>query len=328
MPVREDGVSRKVRAGSVALVAFGGNAFSVDGRSYQVQQQRQAAASMCRQLVSVIERGYDLVITHGNGPQVGNLMIQQDMTENAVPPMPLDVLVAQTEGSLGYILQDELLNALRQHNIGKYVVTMITQVRVDRDDPAFKNPSKPVGPVYSAEEARRLQDGNPEWRMVDDAGRGYRRIVPSPAPQRIIQGDMIRSLVYAGNVVIAAGGGGIPIIKDEQGRYVGVEAVIDKDRTSAMLASDIKADLLVILTGVDRAYLNYGTAQQEGISNLTYSAAKQLMAEGHFPPGSMGPKVEAALQYLENGGRKAVITDAAHLPEALDGKQGTHIVWI
>ncbi len=317
----------KVRAGSVALVAFGGNAFSLKGDDYTIENERAAANRMCEKLLAVIEKGYDLVITHGNGPQVGTLMRQRDLTMAELPPMPLDVLVAQTEGSLGYILQDELLNHLRRHKTGKYVVTMITQVRVDRDDPAFGKPTKPVGPFYTKPEADRLLSENPEWKMVEDSGRGYRRIVPSPMPKRIIQSDMIRSLVYSGNVVIAAGGGGIPIIKDDDGRYVGVEAVIDKDLTSALLANDIKADLLIILTGVDKAYLNFGKPDQEPLINITYSLAKQYMNEGHFPPGSMKPKIEAALHYLENGGRRAIITNAESLEEALESRNGTHIVW-
>jgi carbamate kinase len=318
----------KVQEGSVALVAFGGNAFTIEGDNYTVENQRAAANAMCEKLLAIIEKGYDLVITHGNGPQVGNLMLQRDLTNDKVPPMPLDILVAQTEGSLGYILQDELLNHLRQHRTGKYVVTMITQVRVDRNDPAFQNLTKPVGPFYSAAEAGQLQTDNPGWQMVEDAGRGYRRIVPSPKPKRIIQSNMIRSLVYSGNVVIAAGGGGIPIIKDENNRYVGVEAVIDKDLTSAMLANDIKADLLIILTGVDKVYLNFGREDQEGLSHLNYSQAKQYLNEGYFPPGSMGPKIESALQYLENGGRRAIITNAENLEAALSGKTGTHLVWM
>lgn len=318
----------KVKEGSIALLAFGGNAFTIEGDSYTIENERAAANSMCEELIKVIEKGYDLVITHGNGPQVGNLMLQRDLICGEVPPMPLDVLVAQTEGSLGYILQDELLNHLRKRRIGKYVVTMITQVRVDKEDPAFQNPTKPVGPFYSREKADKLIGENPDWKMVEDAGRGYRRIVPSPKPKKIIQSNMIRSLVYSGNVVIAAGGGGIPIIKDENKRYVGVEAVIDKDLSSAMLANDVKADLLIILTGVDKVYLNYGTKDQEGLNHLTYSQAKEYLTEGHFPAGSMGPKVESALKYLENGGRRAIITSADSLEEALDGKNGTHIVWM
>ena len=320
-------MNNRVKDGSVALVAFGGNAFTINQDSYTIDNQRAAASFMCSKLLAVIEKGYDLIVTHGNGPQVGNLMLQRDLTGDTVPPMPLDVLVAQTEGSLGYILQDELLNKLRSHRTGKYVVTMITQVLVDRDDPAFANPTKPVGPFYSQEEADEIRRHNPDWQVMEDAGRGYRRIVPSPKPRRIIQSNMIRSLVYSGNVVIAAGGGGIPIVKDESDRYIGIDAVIDKDRTSAMLASDVKADLLIILTGVDKVYLNFGGKDQEGLTHLTYAQAKQYLADGHFPPGSMGPKITAALEYLENGGRRALITNAESLDEALCGRNGTQVVW-
>ncbi len=316
----------KVRKGSVALIAFGGNAFTAD-QSYTIADERQAANRMCERLLAVIESGYDLVITHGNGPQVGNLLIQRDMTRQVVPAMPLDVLVAQTEGSLGYILQEEILNLLREHRTGKYVVTMITQVLVNSDDPAFGNPTKPVGPFYSKEDAERIQAENPDWVMIEDAGRGYRRVVPSPIPKRVLQSDMIRSLVYGGNVIIAGGGGGIPIVKNANGKYAGVEAVVDKDLTSAMLANDVKADILVLLTGVDKVYLHFGSAEQTGLSHLTYSQAKQYLRDGHFPEGSMGPKITAALDYLENGGRKVIITNAEHLDAALDGTNGTHMVW-
>ena len=282
---------------------------------------------MCGTLLGIVERGYDLVISHGNGPQVGELLIQRDMTRGAIPEMPLDVLVAQTEGSLGYLLQQELLNHLRAHRAGKYVVTLITQVLVDKDDPAFLNPTKPVGPFYTKEQSDRLRREHPGWKMVEQVGRGYRRVVPSPEPKRIIQSHMIRALVYAGNVVIALGGGGIPMIKDEDDRYVGIEGVIDKDLSSAALATDIKADLLIILTGVDKVYLNYGKPDQEPLSVVPCSRAKEYLREGHFPPGSMGPKISAVLRYLESGGRRAIITNAASLEKALDGKDGTHIVW-
>ena len=319
-------MTTKVKEGSVALVAFGGNAFTVDG-SYAIEDAREAANRMCAKLLVVIEKGYDLIVTHGNGPQVGNLLIQRDMTSDSVPAMPLDVLVAQTEGALGYILQEELLNHLRMHRTGKYVVTMITQVLVNSKDPAFNNPTKPVGPFYSEEDIEQIQSENPEWVMVEDAGRGYRRVVPSPIPERVLQSHMIRSLVYSGSVVIAGGGGGIPVVKDDKGKYSGVEAVVDKDLTSATLSNDVKADVFILLTGVDKVYLNFGSKEQEGLSNLTYSQAKQFLRDGHFPPGSMGPKISAALQYLENGGRKVIITNAESLEDALKGKNGTHIVW-
>lgn len=326
--VLQNNVGDKTQAkeGSVALVAFGGNAFMKTGHEGSIEEQREAANQMCRRLLAIIERGYELVITHGNGPQVGNLLIQTEMTKHKIPQMPLDVLVAQTEGSLGYILQQELLNYLRAHRAGKYVVTMITQVLVDRDDPAFGEPTKPVGPFYTQEESDQIVLEHPDWKMVEDAGRGYRRVVPSPKPKRIIQSHMIRALVYAGNVVIALGGGGVPMIKAQDEKYIGTEAVIDKDLSSALLATDIKADLFIILTGIDKVYLNFGKENQQPLKNLTYSRARQYLQEGHFPVGNMGPKVSAALHYLENGGHKAIITDAANLEDALEGKNGTHIV--
>ena len=323
----EEKSKTQIKDGSIALIAFGGNALITEQDKGNIEQQRHAASNMCSNLLMIVEKGYDLVITHGNGPQVGNLLIQRDMTKNEIPEMPLDVLVAQTEGSLGYILQQELLNHLRAHRTGKYVVTMITQVLVDSDDPAFSNPTKPVGPFYTKKKSEQMVLEHPEWKMTADAGRGYRRVVPSPLPKRIIQSHMIRALVYAGNVVIAAGGGGIPMIKDNDDKYIGIEAVIDKDLTSALLANNIKADLFVVLTGVDKVYLNYGKEDAQPLDTLTCSQARQYLQQGHFPPGSMGPKITAALNYLENGGRKAIITNAQSLENALDGKDGTHIVW-
>jgi len=308
-------------------VAFGGNALIKKGRKGTIEDQRGAADEMCANLLTIVERGYDLVVSHGNGPQVGELLIQRDMTRGTLPEMPLDVLVAQTEGSLGYILQQELLNHLRAHRAGKYVVTLITQVLVDENDPAFQKPTKPVGPFYAKEESDRMLLEHPDWKMVEQVGRGYRRVVPSPEPKRVIQSHMIRALVYAGNVVIALGGGGIPMIKDASGRYVGIEGVIDKDLSSAVLATDIKADLFIILTGVDKIYLNYGRENQQPLSKLTCNEARKYLQQGHFPPGSMGPKVSAVLRYLESGGRRAIITNAANLEAALDGREGTHIVW-
>jgi carbamate kinase len=315
-----------VKEGSVAIVAFGGNVLTADGQKGTIEQQRQAACQTCSKLMSIVERGYELVITHGNGPQVGNLLIQGDMTKQVIPEMPLDVLVAQTEGWLGYILQQELLNHLREKRTGKYVVTMVTQVLVDQDDPAFIKLTKPVGPFYSENESSQLLDEHPEWEMVEDAGRGFRRIVPSPQPQRIIQSHMIRALVYGGNVVIALGGGGIPMVKAVDEKYVGIEAVIDKDLSSAMLATDIKADLFVLLTGVDKVCLNFGKVNEKPLDKLTCNQAKQFLQEGHFPAGSMSPKISAALRYLEAGGNRAIITNAESLESALEGKNGTHIV--
>ncbi len=320
-------MTKQVRDGSVALVAFGGNVIHKAGETGTYAQQQANARDMCGRLLTVLNRGYELVVTHGNGPQVGNLLVQNELAREMVPDLPLDVLVAQTEGSLGYILQQELLNELRQHNLHKYVVTMITQVVVDRDDPAFDSLTKPVGPFYTEQEVEGLRKRFPDWRIAEDAGRGYRRVVPSPMPQRIIQSRMIRSLVYAGNVVLALGGGGVPMTKDSEDRYVGVEAVIDKDLSSALLATDIKADLFVILTGTENVCLNYGRDDQKTLNHITYAEAVRYMKEGHFPAGSMGPKITSALMYLESGGRKVIITTPENIEKALDGEAGTCIVW-
>jgi carbamate kinase len=320
-------MATKVRDGSVAVVAFGGNVIHKTGEAGTYAEQQANARHMCRQLLTVLERGYELAVTHGNGPQVGNLLMQNELARRMVPHLPLDVLVAQTEGSLGYILQQELLNELRRHDIRKHVVTMITQVVVDRKDPAFRNPTKPVGPFYTAAAARALQQQFPAWHVAEDAGRGYRRIVPSPSPTRIIQSKMIRSLVYAGNVVLALGGGGVPMCKDQHNEYVGVEAVIDKDLSSALLAVDIKADLFVLLTGIERVCLNYGKPNERPLAVLTCEAARRYLEDGQFPPGSMGPKIKAALNYLEAGGREVLVTDPEHFAAALDGHTGTRVVW-
>lgn len=311
----------------MALVAFGGNVIHKTGEAGTYPEQKANACNMCSRLLTVIERGYELVITHGNGPQVGNLLMQNELARAMVPDLPLDVLVAQTEGSLGYILQQELLNELRHHDIRKSVVTMITQVVVDRNDPAFRNPSKPVGPFYTREAAATLRQRFPHWQVEEDAGRGYRRIVPSPMPTRIIQSRMVRSLVYAGNVVLALGGGGVPMCRDEHNDFVGVEAVIDKDLSSAVLAVDIKADLFVLLTNTGNVCLNYKKPDERPLDVLTFEQAQEHLRAGQFPPGSMEPKVRAALMYLEAGGREVLITDPENLPAALDGRAGTRVVW-
>jgi len=320
-------MTTRVRDGSVALVAFGGNVIMKSGEAGTLREQQANAREMCARLVTLIKRGYELVVTHGNGPQVGNLLMQNELAQELVPTLPLDVLVAQTEGSLGYLLQQELLNELRRNDIRKYVVTLITQVLVDRDDPAFEKPSKPVGPFYAEKDVARLMKRFPDWRIVEDAGRGYRRIVPSPMPRRIIQSRMIRSLAYAGNVVLALGGGGVPMTKDAADHYVGVEAVIDKDLSSALLAVDIKADVFVILTGIEKVCLNYGKADERSLDEITCADAERYMSEGHFPAGSMGPKMAAALLYLKAGGRTVIITDPENLDRALDGETGTRVVW-
>lgn len=308
------------------VVAMGGHAFMRHGETGTHDEHVRNARLICRQVMTLVNRGYNVVVTHGNGPQVGNLMSQTELVREQVAPMPLDVLVAQTEGSLGYFLQQALLNELRARDIRRYVVTFVTQVLVDRDDPAFGEPTKPVGPFLSQQEAERRRE-QLGWEIVEDAGRGWRRVVPSPRPVKVVQRHMIRESARAGHVVVAAGGGGIPIVKSQDGGdYVGVEAVIDKDRTSAVLASDVGADLLVILTGVDHVSLDYGTPDEAPLGAVTLAECERFIEEGHFPPGSMGPKVESIRDFLQQGGRRGLITSPARLTDALDGVAGTHFV--
>jgi carbamate kinase len=257
---------------------------------------------------------------------VGNLLLQMELTKEAVPPMPLDVLVANTEGFLGYVLQQALLNHLRRRAVKRYVVTMITQVLVERDDPAFQNPSKPIGPFLTQAQAeeRRERLG---WKILEDAGRGWRRLVPSPRPVRVVQRLMIRDSARAGHIVVACGGGGVPIIRRrEDNDYEGIEAVIDKDLTSSVLAAEIGAELLVILTDVPQVYVHYGKPEQQALGAVTLEEIERLQGEGHFARGSMGPKVEAIVNFLKAGGKRGLITSAARLSDALDGRAGTHFV--
>ncbi|MCA9670775.1 MAG: carbamate kinase [Myxococcales bacterium] len=317
--------TRQAAPPPLAVVAMGGHAFLQSGEDHTIQIHQRNAADISAVLMTLVERGYNLVITHGNGPQVGQLMRQTDMTREEVPPMPLDVLVADTEGWLGYILQQALLNQLRRRNIQRYVVTMVTQVLVDKRDPAFSKPSKPVGRFLSQEEGEAARD-ELGWDIVEDAGRGWRRVVPSPAPKRVVQWRMIRESALAGHIVIAGGGGGIPIIKNAHDDYEGVEAVIDKDLTSSILAGSIGAELMIILTDVPQVYVNYKKPDQRSLNAVTMDMAEDLVAEGHFAAGSMGPKVIAIQNFLKAGGRRGLITNASTLEAALEGRGGTHFV--
>ena len=310
----------------IALVAMGGHAFMQASEKGTIEDHDRNADRITGLLLTLVERGYDMVLTHGNGPQVGNLLVQHEQARESIPAMPLDVLVAMTEGSLGYILQQSLLNHLRRREIKKYVVTVVTQVVVDEGDPAFAHPNKPIGPFLSKEEAERRRD-EWGWQVREDAAqRGWRRIVASPKPLRVIQRHMIRETANAGHIVIACGGGGIPIkVRDDQ-RYEGVEAVVDKDLTSSVLACDVKAELLVILTVVPQVFVGFGKPDQRPLSAVTLDEIERLHAEGHFPAGSMGPKIEAVIHFLRSGGRRAVITDPDNLARAMEGSAGTHVI--
>jgi len=310
----------------IVLVAMGGHAFIQRGEKGDIRDHERNAVGICASLMTLIERDYNLVVTHGNGPQVGNLLLQNELTQDNVPSMPLDVLVANTEGFLGYVLQQALLNHLRRRQIKRYVVTMITQVLVERDDPAFQNPSKPIGPFLTREQAEQRRD-RLGWKILDDAGRGWRRLVASPRPTRVVQRLMIRDSARAGHIVVACGGGGIPIVRRQADNdYEGVEAVIDKDLTSSVLAAEIGAELLIILTDVPQVYVHYGKPEQKALGAVTLEEIEGLQAEGHFAKGSMGPKVEAIVNFLKAGGKRGLITSPARLADAMDGRAGTHFI--
>lgn len=309
----------------ISLIAFGGNALLPDNRRGLQSEQMKNAQKAARLMTHVVKKGYDLIIVHGNGPQVGNLLIQMEESINKVPPFSLEVCDAMTEGSMGFMLEKAIINELRKHSVDKEVATLITQVVVDKEDSAFNNPTKPVGPFYSKYRATMLKRQK-KWRMIEDAGRGYRKVVPSPRPIDVVSKWVIRDLVHAGKIVIAAGGGGIPVIIDGNGLFQGVEAVIDKDFAASLIAREVKADLFIILTNVPRVYLNYGQPDEKPIPEMTVEEAKKYLAQGHFPPGSMGPKIEAAIEYIQSGGEEVLITSTSHLKASLINRSGTKIM--
>lgn len=309
----------------IVLVAMGGHAFMQKGEAGTIEEHERNAEKIAEVLMNLVDRDYHLVVTHGNGPQVGSLLIQHECAREEVPPMPLDVLVGMTEGSLGYILQQSLLNQLRRRQVRRYVVTVVTQVLVREDDPAFDDPSKPIGPFLGREEAERRRD-ELGWKITEDSGRGWRRMVASPRPVKVIQRHMIRDAARHGHIVIACGGGGIPIIEKSDRSYAGIEAVIDKDLTSSVMGVNIGAALLIILTGVPQVYLDFGRPTQRPLGAVTVRELRRLHDEGHFPPGTMGPKIEAVIDFLRGGGRRALITNPESLPEAIEGRAGTHFV--
>ena len=308
----------------VAVVAFGGNALLPKDSDGTQEEQEALAREAAVWLVDVVMQGYELAVVHGNGPQVGNIMIQVEQSVLQIPPVTLDVAVAETQGSIGFLLQTAIRNELAARQVSKEVVTLLSEVEVDPDDPAFKVPSKPVGPFFNRFRAKVLTEER-GWTMKEDAGRGFRKVVPSPRPKRIVNLDTIRRLVASGTVTIAVGGGGIPVVRRGDGALVGVEAVIDKDYASALLAVELKADLFIILTGVPRVMRDYGTKKAAEIAAMTVSEAKALMRQGQFSPGSMGPKIDAAIRFVEGGGAAVLITDAPHMKAALKGEHGTYL---
>jgi len=309
----------------LALVAFGGNVMLPSGSKGTAKEQYRSAKQAAKLMVDIVKKGYELIIVHGNGPQVGNILLQMEAGSNIVPPFPLDVCDAMSEGSMGYMLERAVLNELRKQAIDKEITTLLTQVVVDKDDPAFKKPTKPIGPFYNEFRAKQLKREN-KWDMVEDAGRGYRRVVPSPKPIDIVPKKAIRKMVENGIIVVAAGGGGIPVFINSLGYLEGVEAVIDKDFASSLIAKEAKVDLFIILTGVDRVIENFGKPNAKPIKVMDIEMAERMLKEGQFPPGSMGPKIRAAIEYIKGGGKEVLITSIEKLKSALIGRSGTRIV--
>ena len=308
-----------------AVLALGGNAILQAGQKGTVEEQIFNTYESMKGIVKLIREGYHLAITHGNGPQVGNMLIQQQAGIGMnVAPLPLMFLNAATEGTMGYMIEECLENGLAEENLDVKVLTVVTRVQVDKNDPNFQNPSKPVGPFYNKETAEKLKNEY-GWNLVEDAGRGYRQVVPSPIPVDIPLASTIKELVEEGVIVIACGGGGIPFIVNERGKLEGINAVIDKDFASALLAEEIEADLLVILTGVDKVSINFGKPDQFELDAMTLADAERYLAEGQFPAGSMGPKIRAAVNFLKKGGKEVVITSVERVVEALHGETGTVI---
>ncbi len=310
--------------GRLAVVAVGGNSLTKAGQRGTIPEQFANARETSAHIADMVERGWDVVVTHGNGPQVGNILLRAELACSVLPPLPLDTCGADSQGGIGYMLQQVLGGELRKRGIGKDVVTVLTQVVVDADDPAFHKPSKPIGPFYTKEEALRKRDDG-GWCVVEDANRGWRRVVPSPMPVRVVEVGAIRALLEAGCLVIGGGGGGIPVV-EENGGLRGVEAVIDKDHASRLLANDIGARLLLISTDVRQVALFFGEENERKLSTMTASEARKYYDEGHFPSGSMGPKILAGIAFLERGGEGVIITNPESISRALDGEAGTRIV--
>ena len=307
------------------VIALGGNAITREFEEGNVYQQFANTRRSLVGVLNLIEEGAQVILTHGNGPQVGNALIRVEESRHVVPPIPMGVLVADTEGGMGYMIEQSLQNMLHRKGIQRDVVTILTQVVVDRDDPSILNPTKFVGPFFNKSEVDEIHKKR-GWTLKKDTKRGWRRVVPSPFPMEIVERNIIRHLIHSGIVVIACGGGGIPVYVEDDGSYEGVDGVIDKDRASAVLARDVGAKELHILTAVDKVAIQFGTPKQKDLDRLTKSEAKGYLESGEFPPGSMGPKMEAALQFLEEGGEEVLITSVENYVHARQGKTGTRIV--
>lgn len=309
------------------VIALGGNAILPAGSKGTYDEQFDITARSMAQVADLAAAGHQIVLTHGNGPIVGNIVLRNDagLALHGIPPMPLYVCGADSQGGIGYMLVQALQNSLRERGLRRPVAALVTQVVVDREDPAFQRPTKPIGPFYDAERAEQLRR-ELGWAVVEDSGRGWRRVVPSPQPREVVEWEAIRALLEREVIAVAVGGGGIPVVRRDDGSLAGVDAVIDKDRASALLASLISAHTLVIITSVDRVYRRFGKPDAEPLARLEAGRAAALLAAGEFPAGSMGPKIESALAFLAGGGREVVITDPDSLAAAVRGETGTRIV--
>ncbi len=307
------------------MITLGGNAILPARGTGTFEEQLSITRATMEPIARLVKEGVKVVLSHGNGPVVGNILIRNEAVRDQIPPMPLDVCGADSQGGIGYMMQQALQNELHRIKLDRTVVTMVTQVVVDERDPAFRRPTKPIGPFYTEERARTLalEKG---WTVVEDAGRGYRRVVPSPRPLEIVEIDAIRNLVEDGAIVIAAGGGGIPVSRQWDGTLHGIEAVIDKDLASSLLARVLGMEALVIVTGVDRVSIRFGKPDQRDLSAATASELERFLGEGHFPPGSMGPKIQAAIEFVRGGGCSVSITSPEKIREALEGRAGTRVV--
>lgn len=307
------------------VIAIGGNALNAPGENPSAEVMKKNLKGTVKHLADLIDEGYDLVITHGNGPQVGNLMVQQDHAKDVLPPYPLDVNDAMTQGSIGYLISQTLSNELNSRGVNADIATLLTQVVVDKNDPGFENPTKPVGPFYDEDIAKKLKTEK-SWSMKEDAGRGFRRVVPSPKPLDIVEIDSIKKLIEADTILVAAGGGGIPVVRDSNGYLKGIEAVIDKDRASSLLAKLINAEMFMILTAVDYAYINFGKPDQKPLKKISIEEAEELMSEGHFAKGSMYPKIESVVEFVKKTKKKAIITSLQKVDDAVHEKSGTIVL--
>lgn len=312
-------------AGEIDVVALGGNAIIPSGGTGTIEEQREVTTGSMEHVADLIESGRRVIITHGNGPIVGNILERNEAARDRIPPMPLDICGADSQGGIGYMIQQILGNVLRRRGIDNPVVSIISQVVVSEEDDAFQNPTKPIGPYYTHDESKELE-GSKGWIMKEDeGGMGYRRVVPSPSPREIVEASVISNLLSQGVVVIAVGGGGIPVVRRD-GKLEGIDAVIDKDRAAAALASGIGAENLIILTNIEQVYVDFGKPEQKGLGKIEVSEIRRLYEAYEFPAGSMGPKIRAAIDFIEAGGQAAIITHAATLRQAVEGEVGTHII--